>query len=121
MLRFSKYGVQVSHTFVSGWSASTACLFAIHDNAVGFVVRSVNASFDGRTGNDFAIAVDVIVPLAEFLQRAVLEGPLIIENELLAVIRSDGNKGNFFVFPKNLRIKENTRQRKKRKPSSLDT
>ena len=63
-----------------------ADLFAIHNNAVGFTVRCVNATLDGLAGYDLALEIDVVITLAELLQCAVFERPLVIQDKLLTVI-----------------------------------
>lgn len=41
----------------------TANIFAIHNNAVGFVFRIVNAALDGITGDDFSIIIKKMKPV----------------------------------------------------------
>ena len=79
---------------------------AVHDNAVGFVLRIVNAALDGVAGDDFAVIVDVVVALAELLQCAVFERPLVVENELLTVVGGERNEGYGCVFHDILRSKK---------------
>ena len=65
----------------------TANIFTIHNDTVGFTLRVIYAALDGITGNDFAIIVNLIIPLTKLNHSAIFERPLIVQNELLSFLR----------------------------------
>ena len=71
---------------------------ALVNDAVGLVFGVVDATLDRLARNDLSVKIKVIVALAEFDQGAVLKGPLVVKNELLAVIRGEGNESYFSFF-----------------------
>ena len=75
---------------------------AIQNDAVGLAIGRVDTTLDGFARDDLAVKIHVVVTLAEFLDRAVLECPLIVKNELLAVVCRKRNKSNLCVFYKSL-------------------
>ena len=79
-----------------------AHLLAVKHDAVGFAFRVIHRALDGRAGDDLAIPIKMVVTLAKFHQRAVLERPLIVKDKLLTVIRRERNKSNLCVFHHNL-------------------
>ena len=68
--------------------------------AGGFALRIIDTALDGLARNDLAIPIKVIIALAKFLQRAVFESPLIIQNKLLAIICLKRGKSYLCVFHK---------------------
>ena len=79
---------------------------AIQNNAVGLAIGRVDTTLDGFSRDDFTVKIKMVVALAEFLDRSVLERPLIIENKLLTVIICEGNERNFCVFHNYLQNKD---------------
>ena len=65
--------------------------FTVLADAVGDAV--VDAVFDGPPRNDLAFTVKVIVARAKFFDGAELEGALIVEDELFAVVIGQRGKG----------------------------
>ena len=80
-----------------------AYVFTVVRYAICLGVRLVDTAFNGLAGNDLPVEINVIVALAEFLECTVFERPLIVKNELLAIVRAERNKRNLCVFHKNLR------------------
>ena len=78
-------------------------LLPVHNDAVGFAIGRVDATLDGFARDDLSFKIKVIVSVAELLDRAVLERPLIIKNELLTVVCCEGSKSNLRVFHNYLR------------------
>ena len=75
-----------------------ANLLAVHNNAICFAIGSVDTTLDRFARDDLAVEIKVVVAFAELLNRAVLECPLIIKNELLAIVLGQGDKLNFCIF-----------------------
>ena len=75
-----------------------ADVLAVNHNAVCFIVRIVDAMLDRLAGNDLTFKVHVIVTLAKFYERTVLERPLIVNDKLLAVVSRQRNESYFCVF-----------------------
>ena len=73
---------------------------AIQNNAVGLAIGRVDTTLDGFARDDLTVKIQVVVALAEFLDRTILERPLIVKDELLAIICCEGNKSNLRVFHK---------------------
>ena len=55
-------------------------------------LATINGLFNGLSGDDFALFLEVVVAATEFLQCAVIERLLIIQNELVSVVRSQRYK-----------------------------
>ena len=72
-----------------------ADLPSVNNDAICFAIGSIDATLNRLARDDLTVKIKMVVALAELLDSSILEGPLIIENKLLAVIRGQGNKGNF--------------------------
>ena len=91
----------------------------VNNDSVGLAIGRVDTTLDGFARDDLAVKIHVVVTLAEFLDRAVLECPLIVKNELLAVVCRKRNKSNLCVFQKLPPKKIELRSCKCNNPSSL--
>ena len=80
-----------------------ADLPSVHNDAIGFAIGRIDATLNCFTRDDLAVEIKMVVALSELLNCAVLERPLIIKNELLAVVRVQGNKSNLSILHKYLR------------------
>ena len=67
---------------------------AIQNNAVSLAIGRVNTTLDGFARDDLSVKIKMGVTLAEFLDRSVLERPLIVKDKLLTVVCCEGNKSN---------------------------
>lgn len=75
----------------------TANFLPVEENAVGFGVFAINGGLDGGTGNDFTVLFKMIVTETELLGGSVLERPLVVEDELLAVVGLQPREGYIVV------------------------
>ena len=69
----------------------------IEENAVRFGVFAINRGFYGGTGNDFPFLFKMVVEKAELLSGTVLERPLVVEDELFAVVGLQWREGYIVV------------------------
>ncbi len=63
----------------------SAYRLAVEHNAVGFVLRIVNTSFNSFTRDDFSVIVNVLISNSEFFCCTEFERILIIKNKLFSV------------------------------------
>ena len=72
-----------------------ADFFPVQKDTISLAV--VDGLLDGVVRDDFAIFLEMLVAHPKLLRGAILECPLVVEYELLLVVRLQGSQGHFWL------------------------
>ena len=68
---------------------------SVQDDPVGLGRLSVDGMLDRRAGDDFLTFLATVIPHPELLLGAVLERPLVVQDELFPILGLQGNQLDF--------------------------
>ena len=89
-----QFQLATKKSFVNG-NDHAADLFPVQKDAISLAV--VDGLLDGGAGYDFVVFLEMVVTHPKFLRSAMLECPLVVEDELLLVVRLQWSQGHLWL------------------------